>query len=50
MKEVIVFVILVNEMYYCNLSNVLSVIGVKNFVILGNIIFFLYVDENEVNI
>ncbi|PEX66788.1 anhydro-N-acetylmuramic acid kinase [Bacillus cereus] len=49
-KEAIAFAILANETYHRNPSNVPSATGAKNSVILGNITFPPYVDENEANI
>lgn len=49
-KEAIAFAILANETYHRNPSNVPSATGAKNSVILGNITFPPYADENEANI
>ena len=46
----IAFAILANETYHRNPSNVPSATGAKNSIILGNITFPPYADENEANI
>lgn len=49
-KEAIAFAILANETYHRNPSNVPSATGAKNSIILGNITFPPYANENEANI
>ena len=49
-KEAIAFAVLANETYYRNPSNVPSATGAKNSVVLGNVTFPQYVNENEANI